>query len=372
MTRPPFPRPDYQALDLYTPDRRPVEVDLSDNTNLWGTHPAALEVVRTADLHALARYPHLYADDLRAAAADRFGVAPDQVATGCGSDDILDSLWRTVAAQGGAVRYPAPTFSMVEPLSTMNGRTASALPWSEALDDPLRLLEDDPALVYVCRPNNPTGVQAPEGWVEALLAATEGDGPVVLLDEAYADFAGETLIPRVLAHPRALVVRTLSKAYGLAGLRVGLGFGSAALIREVEKSRGPYKVNRLAEAAAVMALRDEEDWIGATVSECVANRERLAEALSVRGLAPLPSKTNFLLFPVPPGQARELAGALRRHQVAVRPFPDCPDVGDALRVTVGPWALMERFLQAVDRVVVPAVDEARAARPAVGGRGSGS
>jgi histidinol-phosphate aminotransferase len=329
-----------------------VEVDLSDNTNLWGTHPAALEVVRTADLHALARYPHLYADDLRAAAADRFGVEPDQVATGCGSDDILDSLWRALATAGGTVRYPGPTFSMVEPLSAMNGRTALELPWSAALDDPLRLLEGDPALVYVCRPNNPTGQLAPAEWVDALLDAVREDGPVVLLDEAYADFAGETLIPRVVDHPRALVVRTLSKAYGLAGLRVGLGFGSQALIREVEKSRGPYKVNRLAEAAAVAALRDEAGWIDATVAECVANRERLWTALDRRGLRPLPSRANFILVPVPDGEARGFAHLLREHEVGVRPFPDCPDVGDALRITVGPWPLMERLLAALDEAGV--------------------
>ncbi|HSM03265.1 MAG TPA: histidinol-phosphate transaminase [Longimicrobiales bacterium] len=357
MTRPPFPRPDYRSLDLYAPDRRPVEVDLSDNTNLWGTHPAALEVVRSADLNALARYPHLYADDLRAAAAERFGVAPGQVATGCGSDDILDSLWRAVAREGGTVTYAAPTFSMVEPLSAMNGRTARAVPWSAALDDPYRLLEDDPALVYVCRPNNPTGTLAPGAWMDRLLGAVQDDGPVVLVDEAYADYAGESLISEVVDHPRVLVVRTLSKAYGLAGLRVGLGFGSADLVREVEKSRGPYKVSRLAEAAAVAALRDEEGWLQETVTACVANRERLTEALRLRGLDPLPSRTNFVLVPVERGRARELVLALREREVAVRPFLDCPDVGDALRMTVGPWPLMERLLAALDQVALGRVPE---------------
>ncbi len=351
---PGFPREDYRALDLYTPDRRPVGTDLSDNTNLWGTHPDALEVVRNANLHALARYPHLYADDLRVAAAERFRVGPDQVATGCGSDDILDSLFRAVAESGGFVRYPAPTFSMLEPLSLMNGRVARPIPWSEALDDPERLLDADgvtPALVYVCRPNNPTGLQSPGGWVEALLDATAAEGPVLLFDEAYADFAGETLIHRVLEHPRALVARTLSKAYGLAGLRVGLGFGSIALIREVEKSRGPYKVSRLSEAAAARALRDESGWVRQTVQEAILVRDRLATELRERGLAPLPSHANFLLFPVASGRAREFSDALRAADVAVRPFPDCPDVGDSLRVTVGPWLLMERFLLALDQVL---------------------
>lgn len=358
-TRPPFPRPDYRALELYTPDRRPVGTDLSDNTNLWGTHPGALEVVRSADLNALARYPYLYADDLRAAAAERFGVTPDRVATGCGSDDILDSLWRALAERNGVVRFAAPTFSMVEPLSLMNGRVPDPVPWSRALADPLALLQGDPALVYVCRPNNPTGIQPSLEWVDALLDATRADGPLLLFDEAYADFAGETLIPQVVEHPWALVSRTLSKAFGLAGMRVGLAFGSAAVVTEVEKSRGPYKVGRLAEAAAVAALRDPEGWVAATVAEAVENRARLYRELGARGLEPLPSKANFLLFPAAQGRSRDFSGALRDRDVAVRPFPECPDVGDALRVTVGPWPLMERFLAALDDVLAAHPELAR-------------
>lgn len=363
MSRSSFPRQDYRALDLYRPDRKPVSVDLSDNTNLWGTHPAALEVVRTADPDALARYPLLYADDLKAAAAARFGVAPENIVTGCGSDDILDSLWRAACEAGGSVRYPAPTFSMIEPFSLMNGREPRAVAWSRAMDDPGVLLEGNPTLIYVCRPNNPTGAQPENGWVEALLEGVDrlGDqAPVLLFDEAYADFAGETLIPRALEHPRTLVARTLSKAYGLAGLRVGLAFGTPALVREVEKSRGPYKVSRLSEAAAVAALENPA-WVEETVRASVENRGRLADALASRGLKPLPSAANFLFVPVAPGTARAVSDGLREHDVSVRPFPDCPDVGDGLRVTVGPWPMMEDFLAALDAVL--------ARNPALPGKG---
>lgn len=346
--RGPLPRPDYAQLAPYSPDRRPVEVDLSDNTNLWGTHPAALAAIRGADEDALARYPLLYADRLRAAIADLHDLSADQVTTGCGSDDVLDSLWRALAEDGGSVRFAAPTFSMVEPLSLMNGRRAHPVPWSRALAEPESLLEGDPTMIYVCRPNNPTGLLAPRPWIERLLARVGDDGPVLLLDEAYADFAGESLISVAVRHPRAMVVRTLSKAYGLAGLRVGYGVGSAPLIAEVEKSRGPYKVSRLAEAAACAALIDDEGWVTETVSQCVENRERLVAALEERHAQPLPSAANFVLLPVPTGAAVDTALRLREHQVAVRPFPDCPDVGDAVRVTVGPWPLMERFLSAWD------------------------
>ncbi len=346
--RGPLPRPDYADLSRYNPDRRPVEVDLSDNTNLWGTHPAALEAIRNAPADALARYPDLYADRLRDVIADRHGIDAAQVTTGCGSDDVLDSLWRALAEDGGVVRYAAPTFSMVEPLSMMNGRTSVAVPWSLALAEPETLFAGDPVMVYVCRPNNPTGHLAPLEWVERVIDLAGTSGPVVLLDEAYADFAGETLIPLAIHNPRVLVVRTLSKAYGLAGLRVGYGVGAETLIAEVEKSRGPYKVGRLAEAAACAALSDVEGWVTATIAEAVANRDRLSREMSARGVTALPSAANFVLVPVEPDTAVETALALRQCGVAVRPFPRCPDVGDAVRITVGPWPLMERFLAAWD------------------------
>ena len=117
-------------------------------------------------MERLTRYPVLYADPLREAAADVFGVDPGQVTTGAGSDDVLDSLWRAVAEYGGAVRYPAPTFSMIEPFCRMNGREARPVPWVEALADPTVLLEGDPCLVYVCRPNNPTGHVAERTWID--------------------------------------------------------------------------------------------------------------------------------------------------------------------------------------------------------------
>ena len=346
--RGPLPRPDYAHLSRYSPDRRPVEVDLSDNTNLWGTHPGALAAIRNATGDALARYPHLYADRLREVIAGRHGVDPEQVTTGCGSDDVLDSLWRALAEDGGTVSYAAPTFSMVEPLSKMNGRRAVAVPWSVALAEPAALFEGAPAMVYVCRPNNPTGLLAPLDWVERVIDLAGDAGPVVLFDEAYADFAGETLIPLAIGSPRVLVVRTLSKAYGLAGLRVGYGVGAEPLVTEVEKSRGPYKVGRLAEAAACVALSDVEGWVAATIEEAVENRERLTRELSARGVTVLPSAANFVMVPLEPDTAVDTALALRRREVAVRPFPGCADVGDAVRITVGPWPLMERFLDAWD------------------------
>jgi histidinol-phosphate aminotransferase len=277
-------------------------------------------------------------------------VPEECIATGCGSDDVLDSTYR---ASGGResdfVAVATPTFSMALPLAQMNGMAARSVPWRHALDDPGRLLAGGPALVYVCRPNNPTGGLCPTSWVNALLEAAGEDGPLVLLDEAYVDFGGDTFADTAATHPRLLVSRTLSKAFGLAGLRIGYSVATPDTALEVEKSRGPYKVARIAAEAGAAALRDEAGWITRTVAECVEHRTRAEALLAERGLEPVPSHANFILFRAPGGVAGADALGIRVRGVAVRPFPgDMPDGSDALRVTVAPWPLMERFFGALD------------------------
>lgn len=364
----PFPRSDYADLTRYDPRRAPVAVDLSDNTNLWGPHPAALRRIRAATPHDLVRYPEPYADPLREAVAERFGIDAECVTTGAGSDDVLDSTYRAVWGPGAGISYAAPTFSMADRFAAMNGLEARAVPWDEALDDPARLLDGGPALVYVCRPNNPTGTMAPSGWIERLLDVVGPEGPLVLVDEAYADFAGESLIGLVSSQPRLVVARTLSKAYGLAGLRCGFAVAGPGVVAEIDKSRGPYKVSRLAIEAATEAIRDEEGWIPETVALAIESRTVLTTELGRRGTAPLESHANFVLVPAPSGDARVDAIALRALGVGVRPFEDIPGVGDALRVTVGPSAMMDRFLGALDEMATPLSSDDRDRSDDHGGR----
>jgi len=371
----PFPRPVYAPLEPYAPDRRPVEVDLSDNTSRWGVHPGALEVVHSADPEDILRYPAVYADRLKTAIARRYGVPEEAVATGCGSDDLLDSAFRASGEAGDGVAYVPPTFSMVEIFARMNALEArpvldedaapSAEPGLGPLPSPEALVaaaagevDGVPAggsagggLVYICRPNNPTGELQPRAWVEAVIEEGEARGdraPVILLDEAYADYAPDDFLEVAVRSRRVLVVRTLSKLYGLAGLRVGFAVGAPEVIREVEKSRGPYKVNRVAEAAAVAALEDREGWIPGIRAATLESRARLAFELAARGYTPLPSSANFILVPV--DDAVFVTASLRQEGVAVRPFPGLPGLGDAIRVSVGPATELDRFLQALDRV----------------------
>jgi histidinol-phosphate/aromatic aminotransferase/cobyric acid decarboxylase-like protein len=231
-------------------------------------------------------------------------------------------------------------------------------PLSQALiEDPSRILEGTPALVYLCRPNNPTGEVAPRQAVESLIRAIGSGGPILLLDEAYADFADDDFLEAASGSDRVLVVRTLSKAYGLAGLRVGFAIGGTKLVAEVEKSRGPYKVSRIAEKAAIAALEDREEWVPKVVAQVKSGRVRLTNELRSRGLAPLPSGANFVLLPLAdaPGGIRTAAdatAALREFGVAVRPFPGLPILGETIRISIGPWDELERVLQALDRVLL--------------------
>jgi histidinol-phosphate aminotransferase len=340
------------SVERYEPDRRPVEIDLSDNTNLWGSQPDAVRALQAAE-SGLARYPSTYGDLLREAVGRRYGLRVSHVTTGCGSDDVLDSAFRALAGAGGRLVYMEPTFSMIPGLARVNALDAIPIPWDPRIGAPSveSLLEPRPDVVYLCSPNNPTGAALDRSWLEALLTLSAETGTSVILDEAYVDFGGESLISEAPGRKGLLVVRTLSKAYGLAGLRAGYGVGSEDLILSVDKSRGPYKLSALADQAAAAALEDASGWVEQRVAEVVDLRARLAEALVDLGFAPFASEANFVLVPVQPDPLK-VAEALRGHGIAVRPFRIAQDEG-AIRVTVAPWPMLVRFLEALATEVRP-------------------
>jgi histidinol dehydrogenase len=340
-------RPSYRDITLYAPDRTPARVDLSDNTNLWGMPPAAERAVRDAARDSFTRYPALYASDLKSALASYLGVPPDAIVTGCGSDDVLDSAIRAFVEPGQGIACPDPSFQMIPTFARMNGLHAVPVPLTPTFDmDADAMLATRAPVIYLCSPNNPTGTVATRATVDRVIREAPG---VVIIDEAYAEFMGAGLAREAPLFDNVLVTRTLSKAFGLAGLRVGYAVGSPALVAEVEKSRGPYKISALAERAAVAALREDMPWVRAHVAEAIENRERFAQALVAHGLEPLSSRANFVLVPV--RDARTTSRRMRERGVAVRPFEALPLVGDALRVTMGPWPLLEAALQALDEAL---------------------
>ena len=170
----------------------------------------------------------------------------------------------------------------------------------------------------------------------------------MILDEAYAEFADTTHLD-LAATGRVLVVRTMSKAFGLAGLRVGYAVGESALVAEVEKSRGPYKVSMVAERAAIAALTEDGEWVSDRVAAAHESREWLAGTLRALELTPLPSQANFICVPI--AGAPAIARRMRAMGVAVRAFEALPNVGDALRITVGPAPMMREAVAALEKAL---------------------
>jgi len=341
-----FARAVYDAVPLYDPKRAPVALDLTDNTNLWGLPPSAERTLREAPVARITRYPSLYAADLKAELAEYVGSTPERLVTGCGSDDILDSAMRAFGEPGSVVAASEPSFAMIPIFAQMNGlRYVGVTERADHQPDIDALLAAKPRILYLCSPNNPTGAVTARATIKRAVREAPG---VVFLDEAYAEFAGVSAVDLANTVDNLLVIRTMSKAFGLAGLRIGYAIGAPALVRDVEKSRGPYKLSALAEQAALSALRDDRLWIDEHVALAVRNRERLIEALRARGYAPLTSHANYVCVPVANSVA--FGQALRERGVAARPFPGLPHVGDTLRISVGPWEQLEQFLAAFDAV----------------------
>jgi len=327
----------------YPTERVPCDADLSDNTNVFGAPPAALRELATSGRDEITRYPGLYTRRLREALADYAGVRSDELVTGCGSDDVIDSAIRAFAEPGESLAYSDPTFSMIPVFAKVNGVVPVPVPFTASLDiDPDALLATNARVIYVCSPNNPTGVAPSRGAIDRVIERAPG---IVILDEAYAEFSGEGRVSDGPKHDRLIVTRTLSKAFGMAGFRIGYGTGSAALIREIEKVRGPYKENGPGERAAACAVREDVEWMRELAARAVEIRERFTGLLRENGFAPVPSAANFILVPVP--DASLIATSMRQRGIAVRPYPALRGIGDAVRITVAPWETMERVLEAL-------------------------
>ncbi len=348
------------SLPLYATDSAVCAIDLSDNTNMWGAPPAAVDTLRAAAGSALSRYPSLYSEPLRDQLVEYVGLQDaDNIdtVTGCGSDDVLDSAMRAFAAEGASIAFSSPTFSMIPVLARLNSLRPVTIPFLPDMDiDAQQLVDARAQVTYLCSPNNPTGSPASRAAIEFVVRNASG---VVILDEAYAEFASETFVDLVRTSERLLIARTFSKAFGLAGLRVGFGVASRELTHIVARARGPYKVTSVAESAVRAALSMSEqgqEWVQEHARLAGENRDRFVEALRERGISTLPSAANFVLALVP--RAVEVSRGLVSRGIRVRVISGLPselggfvvDANTALRIGVGPWPMMAALLDALEPV----------------------
>ncbi len=328
-------------------------IKLASNENPLGPSPRALVAIQ-AELSSLHRYPDSHAYYLKEDLSRHLGIKVQQLILGNGSDEILDLLVRALVSPNDEVVSTAHTFLMYGLLTRSVGGVFRAVPLRDMrLDLPAVAQAVTPRtkLVLLNNPNNPTGTVFSRAEWETFLAAVPATVTVVL-DEAYIEFADDPEVPRgleYLSEDRLLVgLRTFSKAYGLAGLRVGYGYGPSELLGFLNRLRLPFNVNRLAQAGARAALEDVE-FLERTLDVVRRGRDFLCRELTRLGLATVPTQANFILIRIGrPGQ--EVYKAMLREGVIIRAmetydFPDC------IRVNVGLPEENERFLKALKKVL---------------------
>jgi histidinol-phosphate aminotransferase len=266
--------------------------------------------------------------------------------TGCGSDDILDSAIRAFAEPGDRLAFCAPTFAMIPIFARLNGVEPVAVPMTAAWDiDSDALATTDARIIYVCSPNNPTGTAQRRETIADLAERAEG---LVIVDEAYVDFGGESALSLVADHPNVAIVRTFSKSFALAGARIGYVLAAPEVVGDLERVRLPYHLSTLTQAAGVVALRHADEAAGA-LAAIRTERDRTARELSkIDGVTVHPSEANFVLFE-PPGEAAEVWRGLLDRGVLVRDLSAV--VPNALRVTAGTTHEVDLFLKALEEVL---------------------
>ena len=320
-------------------------VKLDANENPYG--PSS----KVADALASMKDAHLYPDPaqgaMRAAVGRYIGLAPEHVVVGNGSDEIIDLLFRAVLGPGDAVVNSVPTFGMYEFTAQVCGGRIVAVERDDGfrvdVDGVLAAARDQGAkIIAIASPNNPSGNLTPREDVERLL----GSGCLVIVDEAYAEFGGASVASLVPERSNLVVLRTMSKWAGLAGLRVGYGLMDVELAEVLMRAKPPYNVNQAAEAALLASLADA-DALMERVRLIVAERTRMHGLLeAIPGITPLPSEANFILCRLPSGKARDVHERLARRGVFVRYYARGV-LADYLRISAGTPSDTDRLIAAL-------------------------
>lgn len=342
-----------RRLEAYTPGVQPTGNSwIKLNTNeLPFPPPDSVREAIQQEFNFLARYPNPRSEALRHALAETHQLNVNQVIVGNGSDDILNLLSR---AFGGPQRQTVetfPSYSLYPVLTAIAGGNLESIPFSEDFHLPVEaLIQAKADLLFLTCPNAPTGIRFP---LEELAGLAESLDGLLVIDEAYVEFAEASALALLARFENVILTRTFSKAYGLAGLRVGYALGSPAVITVLDRIRDSYNVNRLSQAGALAALKSQDVYRG-FIGQVKATREWTRTRLEDLGWKVCPSEANFL-FVAPKDAAGdtgpEVASALFKYlesrKVLVRYFPRHPLTASHLRISIGTQSEMERFMEEV-------------------------
>lgn len=329
------------GLTPYVPGEQPKLdnlVKLNTNEHPYGPSPKALAAIRAATGDGLRLYPDPNADALKTALARHHGVQPGQIFVGNGSDEVLAHAFMGLLKHARPLWFPDITYSFYPVYCELYGIDYRSIPladdFSIRVEDYLPKGDDYAGAIIFPNPNAPTGRLLDLADVEHIVAANPE--AVVLVDEAYVDFGGESAVALVDRHPNLLVTHTFSKSRSLAGLRVGYAVGHAELIEALERvknSFNSYPLDRLALAGAVASVEDDEHF-RASCARVIATREKLVEEMQAIGFDVLPSAANFIFARHPSRDGAELTAELRKRAIIVRHFK-APRIDQFLRITVG-------------------------------------
>ena len=341
-----------RRLEAYTPGEQPKSrsvVKLNTNENPYPPSPACAAVLKGFDPDRLRRYPDPVFTELRAALADLNGTTPGRIFVGNGSDEVLAVAAKTFVEDDESIGSLDPSYSLYKTLAAIRGVKwvgAGNLCKLKNLGALAALAKRKVALFLWTNPNAPTGEFAEPGEIARFAKGFRG---VVIVDEAYADFARANCMALATApaNRNVIVMRTFSKSYSLAGLRVGYCVGPEDLIAAMYKVKDSYNVDAVAQAVAIAAVKDQA-WMLSNVAKVVKTRTHFVRALESRGWDVIPSESNFVFArPPAPAKAAELFEALRRLNIFVRYFPG-PKTGDRLRITIGTDGQMKKLLNVLD------------------------
>jgi histidinol-phosphate aminotransferase len=329
--------------------RAPEAVNLASNESPYGPSPKAVRALRK-EIEFVRAYPDPKAMRLKRVIGRYVGVRAGGVVIGNGSDELMDLTCKAFLDPGDRVFVPIPSFSMYELACRTNGGVPIfyKLPNFEWRADELARAARGTKIAFVGRPNNPTGNMPSNGALSALASTAK----LVVIDEAYVEFAQASVVKDVKRMKNVLVLRTFSKAFGLAGLRIGYAVGNPELIRVLERIRAPFNVNRIAQTAALAVLEDLR-YMKRTVKKIKIERERLRRDLSGLELRVFPSEANFLMVDVGTWglSAPEFCDHLAKEKIFVRDLSGFRGAGSSfVRITVGKPRENEKLLNAIKRM----------------------
>jgi len=332
---PPFVRQTVREMQGYSPGEQPDAgqrvVKLNTNENPFPPSERVMQALAGISSETLRRYPNPTADAFREAAAKLHNLSPQHILAGNGSDDILTIATRCFVPPGGILAYPDPTYSLYGVLARLQEAKAMAIGWERDWSLPIDALAGSGAsAIYLANPNAPSATFVSPLKVAELAKSFSG---LILVDEAYVDFADDNCVALVEQFPNVVISRTMSKAYSLAGLRFGYAIGRPNVIAEMMKVKDSYNCDAVSILAATAALQDQA-YARWTWENIKSERARVSSELTQLGWTVLPSQANFILAAVPTGRGKEMYLGLKEKGILVRYF-DLPGLQDKVRITIG-------------------------------------